>query len=70
MAATYEHSVRRLEAIVADLDNDAKPLSEALKLFEEGLGCLQNATEQLSALEVQVQRLVKASDGAISIRDL
>src|SRR5262245_25338247 len=68
MPATYEHSVSRLETIVGHLGNDAKPLSEALQLFEEALECLQNASEQLSAVEEQVQRLLETADGAVAIR--
>jgi exonuclease VII small subunit len=69
-SVTYEQSVRRVEAIVADLGIDAKPLSEALTPFEEAAGCLQNASEQFSVAEVKVLRVLEASDGGISVRDL
>ena len=70
MIPIYEQSVRRLEAIVAELGNDAKPLSEAVLLFQEGVGCLRNASTQLCEIEAQVKVLVEESDGVLGERDL
>jgi exodeoxyribonuclease VII small subunit len=70
MMQTYEQSVRRLEAIVAELGNDAKPLSEAVVLFEEGLACLRNAEAQLADIDAKVKVLVEGTDGSVQARDL
>ena len=70
MTQTYEQSVRRLEAIVAELGNDVKPLSEAVVLFEEGLGCVRNAEAQLAAIDAKVKVLAEGKGGLLHERDL
>jgi exodeoxyribonuclease VII small subunit len=69
MIQTYEQSIRRLEAIVAELGNDAKPLADAVALFEEGVGCLRHASAQLSNIEAKIQLVVEDSDGVLAVRD-
>jgi exodeoxyribonuclease VII small subunit len=58
---SYEQCVRRVESIVAELGNDAKPLAEAVALYEEAIDCLRNASEQLSVVEQKVTRLVEGA---------
>jgi exodeoxyribonuclease VII small subunit len=62
--------VRRLETIVAELGSDAKPLSDAVLLFEEGMGCLRSASAQLADIEAKVKVLIEQADGTIVERDL
>lgn len=62
MSQTYEESVCRLESIVSELGNDAKPLSDAVALFEEGMLCLRHATQQLATIEAKVKLLGEESD--------
>jgi exodeoxyribonuclease VII small subunit len=70
MTRTYEQSISRVEVIVATLGNDAKPLSDAVSLFEEAVDCLRDASSQLSAVEAKVKILVEESSGVLSERDL
>jgi exodeoxyribonuclease VII small subunit len=67
---TFEDRVRRLEEIVAGLEREDLPLDEALRLFEEGVECLREASTQLHAVEAQVQRLVERGDGSFDLSDL
>ena len=67
---SYEQSVRRLEAIVSELGNDAKPLSDAVSLFEEGMVCLRHASAQLAEIDAKVKVLIEQADGGIAERDL
>ena len=67
---TFEDRVRRLDEIVAGLEREDLPLDEALRLFEEGVECLREASAQLNAVEAQVQRLVERGDGSFDVSDL
>lgn len=61
MMQTYEQNVARVEAIIGDLGNDAKPLSNAIALFEEAVGRLRDASDQLTAVEAKVKVLIDAA---------
>jgi exodeoxyribonuclease VII small subunit len=63
MTPTYEDSVRRIETIVAELSNDARPLSDAVVLFEEAIECLRIASDQLAIVEQKVTLLVDGAEG-------
>jgi len=45
---TFEQTLSRLEQIAASLDRDDLPLEEALKLFEEGITRLREASAALA----------------------
>lgn len=66
---TYEKSIRRLEAIVTELESGDLELAKALKLFEEGITCLREATKELSHAESRVKVLVEKSDGVFELPD-
>ena len=66
---SYEQSVRRLEAIVAELDAGDLELAKALSLFEEGIKCLRDASAELGAAEVRVKALVEQSHGVFELPD-
>jgi exodeoxyribonuclease VII small subunit len=67
---TFEESLRRLEAIVAELEGEELDLARALALFQEGVECLRSASGQLAQAEAQVQRLVERADGSFELTDL
>jgi exodeoxyribonuclease VII small subunit len=67
---TFEEALRRLEAIVAELEGDQLELSRALELFQEGVECMRTASGELAAAEAQVQRLVERDDGSFELTDL
>ena len=48
---TFEQQVARLEAIVAQLSDSKLELAQALKLFDEGVGLLRNAHEELAKVD-------------------
>ena len=60
---SFEQRVARLEHIAKELERDNIELSRALELFEEGVGCLREATAELSKAEVRVQQLIERMDG-------
>ena len=66
---TLEQRLERLEAIVAELENEQTDLAAALALFEEGVTCLREAAGSLADAETRVKRLTELADGAFVVED-
>ena len=66
---SFESNLKRLEQIVAQLEGDRLELNASLKLFEEGIELLRQASEELNETEVKVKELVEKADGALELRD-
>jgi exodeoxyribonuclease VII small subunit len=66
---SFEQRLRRLEEIVGELESEQIELERALALFEEGVGCLRAATEELGKVEARVKRLVERADGSFEVTD-
>jgi exodeoxyribonuclease VII small subunit len=62
---SFEESLKKLEAIVDQLEKGDLPLEESLKLFEEGVGLSSACKTELEAAEGKVQMLVKQRDGSL-----
>lgn len=63
-ALSFEEAMRRLDAIVRQLERGDVPLEESLSLFEEGSGLIAQCSKQLDAAEQKVIKLKKGGDGA------
>jgi exodeoxyribonuclease VII small subunit len=59
----FEASLRRLEEILAALEDQQVGLDASLKLFEEGVGLLRTASTELERAETKVQMLLEKSSG-------
>jgi exodeoxyribonuclease VII small subunit len=59
----FESSIKRLEAIVHDLEKGDLPLEESLKVFEEGMTLIKFCSEKLEEVEQKVTMLVKEGNG-------
>lgn len=66
----FEKRVQRLEEIVRALESREMTLDKGLRLFEEGIACLRDASEELARAEAAVQVLRERTDGIIEARDL
>ena len=66
---TFEEQVARLEAIVTQLNDSRLDLNQALKLFDEGVGLLRNAHEELAKVEGTLGRLIERADGSFDVVD-
>ena len=64
---SFEQSLARLEASVAELDGDGLDLDAALALFEEGVERLRAASAELARAEAQVKQLVERADGTFEL---
>lgn len=60
---SFEDSVKRLDEIVKLLERGDAPLSESLKLFEEGTSLISNCDTLLNEAEQKVVKLRKGQGG-------
>lgn len=60
----FEQSLDRLDEIVRHLETGDLPLSDSLKLFEEGTGLIASCTKMLDEAEQKVSLLKKGENGA------
>lgn len=58
----FEESLARLDEIVRHLEKGDLPLSDSLRLFEEGTALLASAGRMLDEAEQRVVRLRKGAD--------
>jgi len=66
---SFEKRVHRLEEIVRALETREMTLDKGLKLFEEGIACLREASEELAKAEAAVQVLRERADGVLEATD-
>ena len=59
---SFEESLSKLDEIVRHLEKGDLPLSESLKLFEEGTSLLSTCSKMLDDAEQKVVKLRKGSD--------
>jgi exodeoxyribonuclease VII small subunit len=65
--ANFEESLKKLENIVAQLEQGELALEDSLKLFEEGVGLSAACKQELDAAEGKVQMLIKQRDGSVKL---
>ena len=68
-SANFEESMKRLEAIVTELEKGDFSLEESLQRFEEGLKLGKSCKEILEKAETKVKTLVEDSDGTLREED-
>ena len=64
---TFETALKQLETAVDRLEEGALPLSEALKVFEEGLKASNQCRSLLEDARQKVDVLVRDSDGEFEL---
>lgn len=67
---TFESRLKRLDQILAALEQQQAGLDESLKLFEEGVELLRTASAELAKAETKVQMLVETADGRFDVREM
>jgi len=63
----FEASLRRLEEIVAALEEGDRPLEESLRLFEEGVGLTRQCAARLDEAERRIEILGRGADGSAEL---
>ena len=61
----FEESLKKLEAIVAQMERGDIALEESVKLFEEGTKLADQCKQQLAEAEGKVEILIKQRNGAM-----
>lgn len=61
---SFEQCLKRLEAIVAEMERADLPLEDSLRLFEEGMALSNDCRRQLDAAEGKIEILMQRNGGA------
>ena len=61
---TFEENMHRLEQIVRAMERGDVALEESLKLFQEGTALVEACGKLLDEAELQVKKIVTATDGS------
>ena len=64
MEQNYEKSLKRLEEIVAILENGGQPLEKTLELFSEGTALLNSCSKYLDNAEQKIITLMNGDNNA------
>jgi len=67
---TFEKNLRRLDEIMASLEGEQVGLDASLKLFEEGIELLREASAELDKAETRVEMLIEKGDGGFQLREM
>jgi len=62
---TFENAMKRLEAIVQDLESGDLTLDEAMKKFQEGVKLSRLCSQRLDETEKRVSILMKDEEGKV-----
>ncbi len=60
---TFEERLAQMEALIAEMENGALPLEEALKRYEEGMQALIGLEKELQSAQQRLTVLRRAADG-------
>jgi len=66
---TFEESLRRLETIVAQLEQGDVPLDDSIRLYEEGIRLAKVCAGRLATAELTLKRLSKDLEGNLKLLD-
>ena len=66
---SFEHSLRRLEKIVEELEQGDVPLDDALKMYEEGITLSKTCVAKLTQSEMHLKKLSKDMEGSFHLID-
>ncbi|MFN2635656.1 MAG: exodeoxyribonuclease VII small subunit [Gemmatimonadaceae bacterium] len=67
---TFEATLKRLDEILAALEQEQVGLDASLKLFEEGVDLLRAASAELGKAETKVQLLTEQAGGRFELREM
>ncbi len=59
----FEQALKRLEALVRDMDSEEISLEDSLKKYEEGVGLYRLCRDQIGRFEKKVEILKKDLEG-------
>ncbi len=65
---SFEDALKKLEAVVTEMESDDLPLEALLVRYEEGTRLAKVCQEKLAAAEVKVQQLEKNAAGELTLK--
>jgi exodeoxyribonuclease VII small subunit len=68
-ARSFEDSMKRLDEIVEQLEEDKLPLDKMIALYEEGVSLARACGEKLEAAEQKVKLVAKKTGGGIALEE-
>ncbi|MBU6206223.1 MAG: exodeoxyribonuclease VII small subunit [Alphaproteobacteria bacterium] len=60
---TFEEALKRLEAIVAQLETGDVPLEQSISLYAEGDALRAQCETRLKAAQMRIDKIVQGADG-------
>lgn len=67
---TFEEALKRLEAIVGEMEDGELPLEALMARYEEGSKLATLCQARLGEAELKLQQIEQAADGGLSVKDL
>lgn len=64
---SFEERLTRLQGIIGELERQDLDLDRALRLFEEGIVLLRDASADLARADAQVKLLTEKADGSFEL---
>lgn len=64
---SFEQAIKRLEAVVRELETGDLPLDQALALFQEGVTLTRHCGAQLDAAEARIEKLLEQNGEAVTL---
>ena len=68
-ARSFEESMKRLDEIVGQLEEDKLPLDKMISLYEEGVVLARACGEKLEAAEQKVRLIAKKAGGGVTLEE-
>ena len=66
---SYEESMKELEQVVKDLENNELTLDESIERFEKGMKLSKYCSELLESAEKKISILLEREDGSITLEE-
>ncbi|MFZ5814526.1 MAG: exodeoxyribonuclease VII small subunit [Bacillota bacterium] len=64
---SFEQAIKRLEAVVRELETGDLPLDQALALFQEGVLLTRRCGGLLDAAEARIEKLLEQNGEAVTV---
>jgi exodeoxyribonuclease VII small subunit len=67
---SFEDSIKKLEEIVKELEDENISLEESMKKFETGIKISSNCLNKLNEAEKKIEELTRSEDGKLIAKEL
>ena len=67
---SFEESIKKLEEIIKELEDENISLQESMEKFEIGIKLSSNCLKKLNEAEGKIEELTKSEDGKLVTREL